>query len=882
MLTPTLPKTSRLGYTVDSLNFDPLFPDVDSSFEDELRPINLSSGELSGNTTVQDGYLQSNNYEAGTAGWRLTHTSGELNFPVTLGAGSQIGGFEIGADYVRDAANAMGLASTVTVGDDVRFWAGSTYASRSSAPFRVTEAGAVTASNATISGNITASSGAIGGFTIDTDNIRDAANTFGLASTVSGSDDVRFFAGNSFANRASAPFRVTESGAVTASSMTITGGAITGTPIASIPNSTATDISLLSYTHNLVFSVTDFNTVAWASGTITMSNGRTFSITGSNTGNMAALTYIYLDTAVSTTALQTTTTASTAMGANKILIAVAQNGSGQATYQVYNGIGGIKLGSAGINIANNNWTFSGTWSVTDADTIAWGSGTLKVSDGTSYSITGSNTGNMAAKTYIYFDLGTSSTAFQTTTTATTAIGDGKILIAIAQNGTGEANYMVMNDKQHNIDAANIVAGSISANEIAAGAVTATKINVSQLSAIAADMGTITAGTVTGALIRTASSGTRFEMSSSVFQGINSSGEGVFQVLLSGDVGDVIMGNDASGSYAQWDNSAGTFNVYADNVPSLSQGFFGGDGSDGALSISSGTTTISAAGASTLVKNYTSISVTGTGVLAFSNPHSGGTIITLKSQGNVTLTSTSPAVDTRGMGAAGGASSGGANGTNANGRVFITTNQYGLGNSTLAQAAGGGAIDNPLFYTSSSEILARRYVALLSGAGGGSSASSGAGGNGGGALLIECAGALNFTGTINSSGNNGSAGANAPGTGRGYGGGGGGSAGMVVVLYNTLTANSGTITAAGGNGGNGGNGGATSSGGSGGGGGAGSLSSSGGQGQQIESDGDAAGGAGAGGGGGGGGSTISGDGIGGTGGAGGSSMGGLVAKNVYFA
>src|SRR6185295_13091116 len=110
-------------------------------------------------------------------------------------------------------------------------------------------------------------------------------------------------------------------------------------------------------------------------------------------------------------------------------------------------------------------------------------GTLTTSDGGSYSITGSNTGNMAAKTYVYFDLGTSSTAFQTTTTASTAIGDGKILIAICQNATSEASFIVVNDKQHNIDAANIVAGSITANEIAGSTITAAKLSVSQLSAI---------------------------------------------------------------------------------------------------------------------------------------------------------------------------------------------------------------------------------------------------------------------------------------------------------------------------------------------------------------------------------------------------------------
>ncbi len=58
---------------------------------------------------------------------------------------SSIGGFSIGSDYIRDAANSMGLASTVTGADDVRFWAGAAFASRASAPFYVTESGVLNA-----------------------------------------------------------------------------------------------------------------------------------------------------------------------------------------------------------------------------------------------------------------------------------------------------------------------------------------------------------------------------------------------------------------------------------------------------------------------------------------------------------------------------------------------------------------------------------------------------------------------------------------------------------------------------------------------------------------------------------------------------------------
>ncbi len=125
-------------------------------------------------------------------------------------AGGAIGGYTIGADYIRDAANTMGLASTVTGGDDTRFWAGDTYANRASAPFRVTESGVAV----------------FGGFVVGPDYV--VGTNVGLASTISGGNDTRIWAGDTFVNRASAPFRVFENGAFVATNATIT-GAITAT-----------------------------------------------------------------------------------------------------------------------------------------------------------------------------------------------------------------------------------------------------------------------------------------------------------------------------------------------------------------------------------------------------------------------------------------------------------------------------------------------------------------------------------------------------------------------------------------------------------------------------------------------------------------------------
>jgi len=144
------------------------------------------------------------------------------------------------------------------------------------------------------------------------------------------SDGDTFWGATTFAGAVAS---VSKAGAAIFTSVTLSGSVA----ISGIANSTATDISLLTLTHNLVFSVTDADTIAWASGTINLANGRTFSIDSGNTGNMAALTYIYLDPDTSATVLQTTTTYSTAIGADKALIGTAQNQTITASFIPFNG-----------------------------------------------------------------------------------------------------------------------------------------------------------------------------------------------------------------------------------------------------------------------------------------------------------------------------------------------------------------------------------------------------------------------------------------------------------------------------------------------------------------------------------------------------------------
>ena len=246
----------------------PTPPGAVNTFMGQTNPSAQGAGALVGNTTIEDGYLQSSNFVTSSAGWRLSPTDAELN--------------------VSTAISSLDIPDTTTADS----------------------------------------------FHVETDG-----DTWWGATTF-----------------AAAVASISKAGAALFSSIGITGGTISGASIASIPNDTVTNISLMECSHDLVFSVTDADTIAWAAGTIVFSNGRTFTISAGNTGNMAALTYIYLDPAVSSTVLQTTTTYSTAMGANKRLIGTAQNHTVTASFIPYGAgvplIDGANIGALSIVAAN--------------------------------------------------------------------------------------------------------------------------------------------------------------------------------------------------------------------------------------------------------------------------------------------------------------------------------------------------------------------------------------------------------------------------------------------------------------------------------------------------------------------------------------------------
>lgn len=278
--------------------------------------------------------------------------------------------------------------------------------------------------------------------------------------------------------------------------------------------------------------------------------------------------------------------------------------------------------------------------------------------------------------------------------------------------------------------------------------------------------------------------------------------------------------------------------------------FGGTGRDGALVLTSGTTTIDLAGAPMLVKNYTSISITGTGHLAFSNPHASGTPVILRSQGDVTLTcSPIPCIEVSGLGSTStiGSDTVGAVATASPAVIgFLQTNGGGAGSANFGRGGATSTASTSVFLLG--PRLFNKYP-LFVGAGGAGAAGSGggiggSGGRGGGALVMEVGGALNFTavGGLRAVGLNGGSGQCGDCTADAGQGGGGGGGGMVLVVYKALTANTGTIVATGGSGGLAGIFAGGSGGGYGGGGGS-SLFNKGGDGLQGASHNDPSGGAG---------------------------------------
>jgi hypothetical protein len=198
--------------------------------------------ELRNNTTTRvrlssdgSGYLANS-----SIAW---DTSGNL----VMTGNATIGGWSVTTTAITATSGTVGMSSADVGAGDIRFWAGDS--TPSFAEFRVTEDGALTATNATItgaitatsgsfSGSVTSTSGTIGGWTLASTTLTGGnlvlTNTGNLSAGTSNdiarisADDATYRLWIGHATASSAPFRVTKAGAVTMTSATVT-GAITAT-----------------------------------------------------------------------------------------------------------------------------------------------------------------------------------------------------------------------------------------------------------------------------------------------------------------------------------------------------------------------------------------------------------------------------------------------------------------------------------------------------------------------------------------------------------------------------------------------------------------------------------------------------------------------------
>ena len=130
-----------------------------------------------------------------------------------------------------------------------------------------------------------------------------------------------------------------------------------------------------------------------------------------------------------------------------------------------------------LNKAVQSFNATIDFSATDFDTVAWTSGTIRFVDGAQYAISSGNTGNMTAHTFIFFDPAISTSVLQVTTDYTDTLGENAILLCNAEDApTSDLEAFFVSYKSVNLNV--------------------NQLSVNYLSALSANMGDLTAGTIT--------------------------------------------------------------------------------------------------------------------------------------------------------------------------------------------------------------------------------------------------------------------------------------------------------------------------------------------------------------------------------------------------
>lgn len=365
---------------------------------------------------------------------------GNAYFNGTLVSSSgKIGGFTI-SQYTlvnNNGTSTVGICSTD--GKGWAFWAGNTDGAK--APFHVGHNGKLYASGAEISGVITATSGKIGSFTLDSTYLQSSDKTVGLSPTAS---DWAFWAGG--INTNNAKFRVNHAGQLWATSATITGN-ITATSgrigNCNIENGRLVLGDTMNYANlnantygNYGFKlVADGNNNPWFQFNGTPQRDILISPVGYNSYKCNGGEWFRIEFEFSST-----------------VQATATDGYGANTYV------NINIGLYGIKTNGTN-----CWCIPLGGR--------------------SNSSGTVQKVSTVVQLDSNARSFS-------------VYIQCAGSGTFSGTLKIRNVSVYRMMGNElIVDGVITAAKISAGAITSDKINVSQLSAISANLGNITGGSI---------------------------------------------------------------------------------------------------------------------------------------------------------------------------------------------------------------------------------------------------------------------------------------------------------------------------------------------------------------------------------------------------
>ena len=199
----TINLTSK-NISIDSDNFK-----VDKDGNMTCNNATMNNADITGGTLNVG-----SNFNVDNSG-KMTCTNADVSGKINSTEGS-IGGATIDSGGIYTGSGDM-TAGIGVYNSRYAFWAGSAENNSANAPFKVGHEGNLTASNATITGNITATSGKIADYTISGGQL--VGNNVGLSGT--SGQGFAFWAGSD--NPSNAPFRVGHTGNLTATSATISG-----------------------------------------------------------------------------------------------------------------------------------------------------------------------------------------------------------------------------------------------------------------------------------------------------------------------------------------------------------------------------------------------------------------------------------------------------------------------------------------------------------------------------------------------------------------------------------------------------------------------------------------------------------------------------------